>query len=127
MSNYGLPDGVTLGMVAAVLIPVGIVTVLLRALPFSMLRVLKGSPFIDFLAVLMPIGVMTVLVAYTLVGYAGSQPRLRAHRPRGHPASALVEAPRRPVDLRRHRAVHAVGERRFLAGNHPSLFGFSYR
>ena len=74
MSIYGLPDGVSLGMVAAVLIPVGIVTVLLRALPFSMLRVLKGSPFIDFLAVLMPVGVMTVLVAYTLVGYAGSPP-----------------------------------------------------
>lgn len=73
MSNYGLPDGVFLGMVAAVLIPVGIVTVLLR--------VLKGSPFIDFLAVLMPVGVMTVLVAYTLVGYAGSP---------AHLASALI-------------------------------------
>ena len=82
MSNYGLPDGVTLGMVAAVLIPVGMVTVLLRALPFSMLRVLKGSPFIDFLAVLMPVGVMTVLVAYTLVGYSES--------PAAHFASALV-------------------------------------
>lgn len=78
MSNYGLPDGVTLGMVAAVLIPVGMVTVLLRALPFSMLRVLKGSPFIDFLAVLMPVGVMTVLVAYTLVGYSESPARLLA-------------------------------------------------
>ncbi|MGV0373561.1 branched-chain amino acid transporter permease [Corynebacterium pilbarense] len=81
MSNYGLPDGISLGMVAAVLIPVGIVTVLLRALPFSILRVLKGSPFIDFLAVLMPIGVMTVLVVYTLVGHAGSP---------AHLASALV-------------------------------------
>ena len=69
MTNYGLPDGVSLGMVAAVLIPVGIVTVLLRALPFSMLRVLKGSPFIDFLA---------VLVAYTLVGHAGSPAHLAA-------------------------------------------------
>lgn len=111
MTNYGLPEGVSLGMVAAVLIPVGIVTVLLRALPFSMLRVLKGSPFIDFLAVLMPVGVMTVLVAYTLVGYAGSPapPRLRAHRPGGNPAAALVQAPRRRVDFPRHRAVHAVG------------------
>lgn len=81
MSNYGLPDGVSLGMVAAVLIPVGIVTVLLRALPFSMLRVLKGSPFIDFLAVLMPVGVMMILVVYTLVGHAGSP---------AHLASALV-------------------------------------
>lgn len=78
MSNYGLPDGVSLGMVAAVLIPVGIVTVLLRALPFSLLRVLKGSPFIDFLALLMPVGVMTVLVAYTIVGYSDSPTRLLA-------------------------------------------------
>ncbi|GAA3511344.1 AzlD domain-containing protein [Corynebacterium pilbarense] len=81
MSDYGLSDGISLGMVAAVLIPVGIVTVLLRALPFSILRVLKGSPFIDFLAVLMPVGVMTVLVVYTLVGHAGSP---------AHLASALV-------------------------------------
>lgn len=72
MSNYGLPDGVSLSMVAAVLIPVGIVTVLLRALPFSLLRVLKDSPFIGFLAVLMPVGVMTVLVVYTLLGYSAS-------------------------------------------------------
>ena len=43
MNSYGLPDGVSLGMVAAVLIPVGVVTVLLRALPFSMLRVLRVS------------------------------------------------------------------------------------
>ena len=73
MSNYGLPDGVSLGMVAAVLIPVGIVTVLLRALPFSLLRVLKSSPFIDFLALLMPVGVMTFLV-----GYSDSPTRLLA-------------------------------------------------
>lgn len=76
MSNYGLPDGVTPGMVAAVLIPVGIVTVLLRALPFSLLRVLKDSPFIGFLAVLMPVGVMTVLVVYTLLGYSASPAHL---------------------------------------------------
>ena len=79
--NLGLPDGVTPTMVAAVLIPVGIVTVLLRALPFSMLRVLNGSPFIDFLAVLMPVGVMTVLVAYTVIGHAHSL---------AHLASALI-------------------------------------
>lgn len=76
MSNYGLPDGVTPGMVAAVLIPVGIATVLLRALPFSLLRVLKDSPFIGFLAVLMPVGVMTVLVVYTLLGYSASPTHL---------------------------------------------------
>lgn len=74
MTNYGLPDGVTLGMVAAVLIPAGVVTLLLRALPFSLLRGLKGSPFIEFLALLMPVGVMTVLVVYTLSGFAGTRP-----------------------------------------------------
>lgn len=64
----GLPTGVSLGMVAAVLIPVAIVTILLRALPFSFLRLLKGSPVIQFLGAIMPVGVMTVLVIYTLSG-----------------------------------------------------------
>lgn len=66
----GLPEGVTLAMVAAVLIPVGIVTVLLRALPFSFLRLLKDSPVIQFLGATMPVGVMTVLVIYTLSSIA---------------------------------------------------------
>ena len=66
----GLPAGVTPAMVWAVLIPVCIVTVALRALPFSFLKLLKGSPFIDFLAVLMPVGVMTVLVVYTIAHQA---------------------------------------------------------
>lgn len=64
----GLPVGVSLGMVAAVLIPIAIVTVSLRALPFSFLRLLKGSPVIQFLGATMPVGVMTVLVVYTLAG-----------------------------------------------------------
>lgn len=75
---YGLPASVTLGMVLAVLVPACIVTVLLRALPFSLLRVLKGSPFIEFLGMLMPVGVMTVLVIYTLVSYAADPARLAA-------------------------------------------------
>lgn len=65
-------------MVLAVLVPCGIVTFLLRALPFSFLKVLKGSPFIDFLAVLMPVGVMTVLVVYSMAGYGGDTMRLAA-------------------------------------------------
>lgn len=73
---FGLPDGVSLTMVAAVLLPAAAVTFLLRALPFSLLKVLKGSPFIEFLAILMPVGVMTVLVVYSLHGYSG--PRLWA-------------------------------------------------
>lgn len=62
----GLPEGISLVTVAGVLIPVAVVTVLLRALPFSFLRLLKGSPLIEFLGLLMPVGVMTVLVVYTL-------------------------------------------------------------
>lgn len=69
----GLPAGVTPAMVWAVLIPVCIVTVALRALPFSFLKLLKGSPFIEFLGVYMPVGVMTVLVVYT-IGEATDSP-----------------------------------------------------
>lgn len=75
---YGLPEGVTLSMVFAVLIPVCIVTILLRALPFSLLRVLRGSPFIEFLGVMMPVGVMTVLVIYTLAGLTAQPGRFVA-------------------------------------------------
>ncbi|SDS71628.1 branched-chain amino acid transporter permease [Corynebacterium timonense] len=63
----GLPVGVSLAAVAAVLIPVGLVTLLLRALPFPFLRLFKGSPLTEFLGVYMPVGVMTVLVVYTLL------------------------------------------------------------
>ncbi|WJY69135.1 branched-chain amino acid transporter permease [Corynebacterium auris] len=63
----GLPDGVSLAAVAAVLIPVGLVTLALRALPFPFLRLFKGSPLTEFLGAYMPVGVMTVLVVYTLL------------------------------------------------------------
>lgn len=69
----GLPAGVTLGMVAAVLLPIALVTVLLRALPFSFRRLLNASPFIDYLGAYMPVGVMVVLVIYTVSGM-GSTP-----------------------------------------------------
>lgn len=74
----GLPEGVSLGMVLAVLIPAGLVTFMLRALPFAFLKTLKGSPLVDFLAVLMPVGVMTVLVVYSMSGYAGDWRRMSA-------------------------------------------------
>lgn len=61
-----MPVGVTLGSIFAVLIPVGIVTVLLRWLPFGFVKALKGSQFISMLGFTMPVGVMTVLVVYTL-------------------------------------------------------------
>lgn len=65
---YGLPEGVTLGMVASVLIPVAVVTVLLRSLPFPLLKFLRGNQFIGLLGRMMPVGVMVVLVVYTLFG-----------------------------------------------------------
>lgn len=65
----GLPAGVELGDVASVLAPVAVVTVALRALPFSFVHRLAGSEFLRRLSVTMPIGVMVVLVVYTIVGY----------------------------------------------------------
>ncbi|QYH20508.1 AzlD domain-containing protein [Corynebacterium aquatimens] len=65
-------------MTLAVLVPACLITVLLRALPFSLIKALKGSPFIAFLGTMMPVGVMTVLVVYTLVGYVDKPARLGA-------------------------------------------------
>lgn len=65
----GLPEGVTLEMVLAVLVPVSIVTVLLRAAPFRVRRSLEGAGLVTLLGVTMPVGVMAVLVVYTLAGY----------------------------------------------------------
>ena len=64
----GLPEGVTLAQTMAVLLPVGIVTVALRWLPFAFVSALKGNQFFDLLARTMPVGVMAVLVVYTLHG-----------------------------------------------------------
>lgn len=64
----GLPEGVSPGMVAAVLLPVAVITVLLRQLPYSAKRVLRRSRFMGTLGLTMPVGVMVVLVVYTLAG-----------------------------------------------------------
>lgn len=63
-----MPAGVTLTPILAVLVPVGIVTVLLRWFPFAFVKALKGSQFISMLGFTMPVGVMTVLVVYTVFG-----------------------------------------------------------
>lgn len=55
-------------MVAAVLLPICVVTLLLRELPFSFIKALKDSQFIGLLGMTMPVGVMTVLVVYTVFG-----------------------------------------------------------
>ena len=65
-----MPDGVSLGAIAAVLIPVGIVTVLLRELPVSAKKWMKDSEFFSLLGLMMPVGVMTILVVYAVAGQA---------------------------------------------------------
>lgn len=65
-----MPAGVSLGAFAAVLIPVGIVTVLLRELPFSAKKWMKDSEFFSLLGLMMPVGVMTILVVYAVAGQA---------------------------------------------------------
>lgn len=42
--------GISLSQVLAVLIPVGIVTVVLRQLPFSFIKMMRGSPLVGTLA-----------------------------------------------------------------------------
>lgn len=66
LAQLGLPEGVTLSSVALVLLPVAVVTFMLRWLPFSAVKLLKGSALMSMLAVTMPVGVMVVLVMYTL-------------------------------------------------------------
>lgn len=65
---YGLPEGVTLTQTLAVLLPIGVITVLLRWLPFAFVSALEGNQFFALLARMMPVGVMTVLAVYTLLG-----------------------------------------------------------
>ena len=65
-----MPAGVSLGAIAAVLIPVGIVTVLLRELPFSAKKWMKDSEFFSLLGMMMPVGVMIILVVYAVAGQA---------------------------------------------------------
>lgn len=64
----GLPAGVSLTAVLAVLVPIAVITVLLRAVPFSVRRSLGSSSLVQLLGVTMPVGVMVVLVVYTLAG-----------------------------------------------------------
>lgn len=67
----GLPPGVSLSDVANVLIPVGLVTLALRAVPFQARKYLSNAGIVEMLGMTMPVGVMTVLVVYTL----SSQPQ----------------------------------------------------
>ena len=69
-----MPAGVTLASIAAVLVPVGLITVVLRQLPFSFVKWMKDSQFFSLLGMMMPVVVMTILVVYTVHGQAGAPP-----------------------------------------------------
>lgn len=68
MLANSLPDGVTPADVWTVLIPIGIITVFLRWVPFAATKRLRNSRIIDYLGASMPIGVMVILVVYTYFG-----------------------------------------------------------
>lgn len=63
--SYGLPAGVSLGTTIGVLLPLCIVTVALRGLPFAALRSFRESKLVAWLGMGMPVGVMSILVIYT--------------------------------------------------------------
>lgn len=63
-----LPNGVTVSDVWAVLIPIGIITVFLRWIPFAATKRLRDSSIIEYLGITMPLGVMFILVVYTYLG-----------------------------------------------------------
>lgn len=69
-----MPAGVSLATIATVLVPVGLITVVLRQLPFSFVKWMKDSEFFSLLGLMMPVGVMTILVVYTVHGQAGAPP-----------------------------------------------------
>ncbi|AER70075.1 Branched-chain amino acid transport protein [Corynebacterium pseudotuberculosis 1/06-A] len=72
LAQLGLPDGVTLSSVLIVLLPAAVITFMLRWLPFSAVKLLKGSALMSMLAITMPVGVMVVLVMYTLSNARGA-------------------------------------------------------
>jgi len=63
-----LPNGVTPRDVWAVLIPIGLITVFFRWIPFVATKKLRNSTLIDYLGSTMPLGVMLILVVYTYLG-----------------------------------------------------------
>ena len=112
-----MPAGVTLASIAAVLVPIGLITVVLRQLPFSFVKWMKDSQFFSLLGMMMPVGVMTILVVYTVHGqadaprwYLGGSPWRGGHLP-ASPVEAGVSA----VHLRRNRLLYAPRQRSLLA------------
>ena len=50
-----MPAGVSLATIATVLVPVGLITVVLRQLPFSFVKWMKDSEFFSLLGLMMPV------------------------------------------------------------------------
>ena len=67
-----MPAGVTLASIVTVLVPIGLITVVLRQLPFSFVKWMKDSQFFSLLGMMMPVGVMTILVVYTVHGQSSA-------------------------------------------------------
>lgn len=59
------------GYLVAALLSAGIITLLLRALPFAALRPLRESTLVKNLGIWMPAGVLTILALATLASAAG--------------------------------------------------------
>lgn len=83
-----MPAGVTLASIAAVLVPVGLITVVLRQLPFSFVKWMKDSQFFSLLGMMMPVGVMTIFgglyrlrAGWCPWGHLGGSPRRGGNLP----------------------------------------------
>lgn len=63
MTEFGLPENVRAGNAVAVVTAMGLVTLILRLLPFLAARYMRGA-LMRRLAVTMPVGVMVVLLVY---------------------------------------------------------------
>ncbi|MDO5684871.1 MAG: AzlD domain-containing protein [Bifidobacterium sp.] len=69
-ANAGLPEGIDLTHTLLVIGVMGVVTVILRIVPFIFIRSLSSSEFVGVLGRMMPIGVTVVLVVYTALSEA---------------------------------------------------------
>ena len=54
----------------------GLITLLLRALPFAILKKLKGSKFVIKLGLWMPVGIMLILALSTSISAFNSRPEI---------------------------------------------------
>ncbi len=80
---------------AAGVLIMAVVTVLLRAAPFAVLRRFADSELTQFLGATMPVGVMVVLVAYSLTGVDFLEPPYGAPSVIGVLATVAVHHSRR--------------------------------